>query len=55
MTMALTINVKTDDTETIARLLVARLGFDYDDLDCWEQCCWIVAALYYMRREFDDE
>ena len=53
--MALTIDVRVDDTETIARLLVARLGFDYDDLDCWTQCRWIVAALYYMKEEFNDD
>ena len=51
--MSVNIDVWVDDTETIARLLVARLGFDYDDLDDWMQCRWIVAALFYMREEFE--
>ena len=51
----LEIDIRKDDTETIARLLVARLGFDYDDLEPIVQALWIMAAHYYTRREFDDE
>ena len=49
------IDARKDDTETIARLLVARLGFDYDDLEPIVQALWIMAACFYMRKEFDDE